>query len=520
VARDTSRNISAELVGGLNDRSLGWLRFMWDKATTHDDWSDQGEPHAWWDRYTVPPMCTFPRFDLALMGYVLPVMLESTPAWREVYIRIADELIRRYVTFWGAIDWCTLIGPDPNADRYPPEWQTRVPESLRGRYAMPGWTANGIEPWGLQPDPVGADGNLFYRGWLNLLLGIRRSVSGEAGEHDVLNVTGYQNREFPWTYARMSEFISAQFASRPQGPHCENTKIWPFCVSAAGLGLKLHDTLLGGTTHEPVRQWVDYARKHYLHLTRDGELDRFALYYDPIEEVEVTMLGPTGAGSILTVLQNLYPQDREFSIHLYELAMRYLRWDDPKVPMISLARDPLMLSQGLWMAREVGDSTTEDKIRKVDFQPRFFGAENDRFAFWFGLDSQWPRGQLNATMMLTECGRPGAWWRVFNEPNLLIYNQPTLRGVDYPNIGIRRAQNDMTRGILEIDTVAATPSRRGDVSSFTIHRVPNPADVSVTVDNIDYTRWRVSSADSIEMEVDINDHRIRVDFAGGSGEVA
>src|ERR1700730_14429331 len=29
---------------GLNDRSLGWLRFLWDKATTEDDWTDQGEP--------------------------------------------------------------------------------------------------------------------------------------------------------------------------------------------------------------------------------------------------------------------------------------------------------------------------------------------------------------------------------------------------------------------------------------------------------------------------------------------
>jgi hypothetical protein len=119
-------------------------------------------------------------------------------------------------------------------------------------------------------------------------------------------------------------------------------------------------------------------------------------------------------------------------------------------------------------------------------------------------------------MMLTECGSPGAWWRVFNEPNLLIYDEPTLSRVDYPNIGIRRAQNDMTRGNLEIETMVATPSRRGDLTSFTIGLLPNPADVSVTVDNIDYTRWRVSGADSIQIEVDINDHQIRVAFAGGS----
>jgi hypothetical protein len=166
----------------------------------------------------------------------------------------------------------------------------------------------------------------------------------------------------------------------------------------------------------------------------------------------------------------------------------------------------------------VGDSTTADKIRQIDFQPRFFGAENDRFAFWLGSDSEWPRGQLNASMMLTECGSPGAWWRVFNEPNLRIYNEPTLRGADYPNIGIRRAQNDMPHGILEIETMAATPSRHGDRTSFTIDHLPNPADVSITVDTIDYARWRISGANSIEIEIDINDHQIRVAFAGSSNQ--
>ena len=87
---------------GLNDRSLGWLRFMWDKATTDDDWSDQGEPHPWWDRYSEPPMCAFPRFDIAEMAYVLPMMLEASPAWREGYTRILDELARRYVSFGSA----------------------------------------------------------------------------------------------------------------------------------------------------------------------------------------------------------------------------------------------------------------------------------------------------------------------------------------------------------------------------------------------------------------------------------
>jgi len=502
----------------LNDRALGWLRYVWDKATTPDDWSDRGEPHPWWDRYTAPPMCSFPRFDLPFMAYILPMMTEATPAWREAYVRIADELVHRHRSFWGSIDWNTLIGPDPGVDRYPPEMLALIPEKLRGRYAAPGWTGNGIEPWGLQPDPIGADGNLFNRGWFNLLLGIRRYVSGKADQDAPFDVTGYQNRQFTWTHARMAALISAQMAARPQGPHCENTKIWPFCVSSAGLGLKLYDALLGTKLHAPFPRWVDYCRKHYMKVDGDN-LTWFLWYYDPIEERAVTFPEKTTAYSALTPMIYLYPQDRAFTEQLYTLSMRLLEWDNPKLPVIDLMNRPLNLATALLMAREFGDSTTEGRLREyveTKLEPRFFGAENARFAFWLGADTEWPRGQVNAILMLSECCPPGAWWRVFNEPNLKMHNEPTVCGVDYPVLGIRRAQNDMVRGVLDVETTAATPSRRGTATHFDVKGLPDPANVVVTANDQEFSRWHVSASDSIRIETDVDEHHFRIAFQTGS----
>jgi hypothetical protein len=504
---------------GLSPRALGWLRYIWDKATTPDDWSDRGEPHPWWDRYCEPPMCSFPRFDLPYTAYVLPVMIEATPAWREAYVRIADEVTHRYTTFWGAVDWNTLIGPDPGVDRYPPEMLALIPEKLRGRYAPPGWTGNGIEPWGLQPDPIGADGNVFYRGWLNLLLGMRRYVSGKADQDERFDVTGYRNRQFTWTHARIAALISAQFAARPQGPHCENTKIWPFCVSATGLGLKLYDALLGTTFHAPFPRWVEYVRKHYMEIDRDGNLAWFVLYYDPIEQRAETFPHKVTAYSALTVLLYLYPQDRAFAEQLYTLSMRLLAWSDPSRPVLDLVDHPLNLATALFIARELGDSTTEARLREVaetKYEPHFFGAENDRFAFGLGIDSEWPRGQVNSILMLSECSGPGAWWRVFNEPNVKMHNEPTVCDVDYPNLGIRRAQNDMVRGVLEIETIAATPSRRGTATQFTVKGLPDPANVVVTVDDQKFTRWHVTASDAIRIETDVHEHQFRVAFRSSS----
>lgn len=64
----------------LNERARGWLRHLWRKATTADDWSRDGEPHPWWDRKSVAPMLSFPRFDLSESAYGLLLMADATPA--------------------------------------------------------------------------------------------------------------------------------------------------------------------------------------------------------------------------------------------------------------------------------------------------------------------------------------------------------------------------------------------------------------------------------------------------------
>src|SRR5882672_944305 len=103
----------------LNSRTRGWLRFLWDKSTTVDDWSSSGVPHQWWDVYTNPVVTSYGRFDLQTSSYAVLLMADHTPAWREVYTQILDGLASRFPTYWGAIDWLTQIGDDPKRARYP-----------------------------------------------------------------------------------------------------------------------------------------------------------------------------------------------------------------------------------------------------------------------------------------------------------------------------------------------------------------------------------------------------------------
>ena len=215
-----------------NERTKGWLKYLWGKATFPDNWNYTGEeerpwginlprgeinweydgkgPHPMWDQYTSAPLLSYPRFDLADSSYGVMLMADQTPAWREVYTRIMDELATRHTSYWAAIDWNTFIGPSPDRENYAPATMQLWPERVRGNYDAPGWTANGVEPWGLQADPIGADGNLFFRGWLNLVLSIYKYVSGDDKCERPWQIAGYENEKFEWTQPQIVERLHQQ----------------------------------------------------------------------------------------------------------------------------------------------------------------------------------------------------------------------------------------------------------------------------------------------------------------------
>lgn len=294
----------------LNRRTLGWMRFLWEKSTTRDDWSSNGVPHPWWDRDTAPVVLSYGRFDLSFSAYGIMMMADQTPAGREVYTRMTDQMASRFPTYWGAIDWLTQIGNDPKRAKYPPPVMATLPPNLRGNYNRFGWTGNGVEPWGLQKDPIGADGYLFFRGWFHLLLGTYKYVSGDDKWARPFKVVGYGDEEFEWDHHRLATRLDEQYRQRPEGPHCENTKIWFYCNMAAALGMYLYDKVYNKQTHRSAQNFLEYSRKNYVGVSADGKLEWVTSYYDPI--VGFKLNGPA-AGTGMSTAFLLAPQNREFA---------------------------------------------------------------------------------------------------------------------------------------------------------------------------------------------------------------
>ncbi len=486
----------------LNERARGWLRFLFEKATTKDDWSSTGKPNEWWDRYTAPGILSYPRFDLNESTYAIMMMADQTPAWREVYSRIVDELAGRYPTYWGAVDWLTQIGDDPARANYPPQVMALLPPNLRGKYNRVGWVANGIEPYGLAPDPLGADGNLFYRGWFNLILSAYDYISGDDKWRKPFKIVGYQDREFEWTQDRIVERLNKQWGERPAGIHCENTKVWPFCLSAAGLGLHLYDRLHGTKMHSVTQNWFEFFRHNYMGVSADGKLEWSTFYYDPVVNFKFNQ-PLQNLGTLFYML----PQNPELAGFLYRAAVAANRWDNPNAPVRGLSYLSVVLS------REMGDETSYKKLSAAaeqQFEPKFFGEDSANFGWWFQLNEKFPRGQQSALMMVSQVGKSGDWSRAFTNPHPAKFKAPTVEGVDFPSMGVSQAWNDPATGTLNVATYAATPSRRGAATTFRVTKLPNARKVKIFVDGQPFKRFHAVGPNTIQIDCAIDSHYYRI----------
>lgn len=201
----------------------GWLRFLWRKSTApmdeNDDWSINGVPHEWWDRYSNAPMLNFPRFDCSESSYFILLLTQNyTPAWREVNVQILDGLIERHLAFWGAVDWLTQFGRDPRRGEYPRNLSPLIPKHLWNEYETPGWTGNGmpnplvgLAEGQIQDDPVTAKAMLFYKGLLLLLLSIRAKISGEDRTEQPFRQAGVNDTTHMFTTNSLAKIVATAF---------------------------------------------------------------------------------------------------------------------------------------------------------------------------------------------------------------------------------------------------------------------------------------------------------------------
>ena len=496
----------------LNNRAQGWLNFLYQKATTPDDWSEDGTPNEWWDQISTAPMCAFPRFDLQESTYAIGLMADRTPAWREIYSEILDEIAERSITYWAAVDWLTQFGHDPDRKNYPEIWRgTLIPEEFWGEYDAPGWTANGVAPWGFHADPIGADGNLFFKGWLNLTQSMHTYVSGYDKWSSPFSVAGAYNSRFEWTQHQLADHLHQQWAKTPMGPHCENTKAWPFCLSAAGLGLMMYDKIFDNNFHSSYSNWLSFTKDKYYGFNKNGSLEWVTMYFDEINDHHHRTVPSHG----LAVSFYAKPQDPQFAELLYRGAINFLGWDNPSIPITNeFMPDPRMFALGLTMSKEFDDQITHERLRKYaeeNFEPQFFGINDSQFGFWFNLGEKWPRGQLSALAMCAEVCEPEAWESLFNKPNLTKFYSPSIKGVDFPSVFIEKAFHDDRKGKLHFSISDGDKTKTNKKTNIEVFNLPDANEITVLCDGMKFNEYKILDNSRISINTQVRKHSFEID---------
>ena len=90
------------------------------------------------------------------------------------------------------------------------------------------------------------------------------------------------------------------------------------------------------------------------------------------------------------------------------------------------------------------------------------------------------------------------------------FELPTVEGVDFPNLGICEARNEVTDGTLHVSTYAATAARRGEATRWQVAQLPDPKAVQVYCDDEQYSDWGIIDAHTIEINSSIAAHNFRI----------
>lgn len=238
------------------------------------------------------------------------------------------------------------------------------------------------------------------------------------------------------------------------------------------------------------------------------------IYYDPLIDYNNTL--PAVFSWIMWGFY-LLPNDRAMATRFYETVKRdYLVEKPDGTAYITFAPGatedhPYMTVRALSLAQDLGDTETARKIRshaEANYEPTW-DRDTGEFYYGFGLNEPYPRGQYNANLMVAEVGGPGAWSRIYTEPNLEKFDQPTVYGVDFPSMGLSQAYYDQEKKTLVLRTYTADPAAQGRPTSFRVKNLERPSTCRVLMDGQAWDNWSVQDGE-IEVSTEIDAHAFQI----------
>ncbi len=197
-----------------------------------DDWSKSGTPAAAWDRVSGAPTTNWYRFDAIGVATTTALAARGGSLDHPGALRMLDGIVDRLRQYHGFNEWVEQRGPDPRRSEYPSGWKgTLIPTARWGSYDSPGWAGNGAQPDGFQPNPIEADGAIYFKGFFNYVLGLRALLDPNPIGDRPIDVAYDERWTFTYTHNEINAIVTRDFSraleGRAGGLCCEIHKLWP-----------------------------------------------------------------------------------------------------------------------------------------------------------------------------------------------------------------------------------------------------------------------------------------------------
>jgi len=257
-----------------------------------------------------------------------------------------DQLLWRYGIAFGAyaMPSIAMISPE-HAPRAILCLQHMI-DKMKSKKVWGDWTE-----YGLSDDPI-SEGNIMYKGHLNLMYGLYQLVSGDER----------YSTEFNWlTEKIVAEMRKHHAEGKHEGADCEPGRYFAQCNSISLLSLKVYDQLYGTTYGELEARWtIDFIKEK---MTDEEFGFYLKMYQSDLRFCNPMLSGYTNAWTMAF----LRPFEPEYNNSLYPVWKKhftksigpyaYVKEDPEAGP------SPLATMTGMMAAKEFGDVQLWRKLR-------------------------------------------------------------------------------------------------------------------------------------------------------------
>lgn len=257
-----------------------------------------------------------------------------------------EQLLWRYGIAFGAYAMPSIAMISPtHADRAKLCLKHMI-DKMKSKKVWGDWTE-----YGMGDDPI-SEGNIMYKGHLNLMYGLYQLISGDER----------YSKEYVWlTDKIITEMRKHHKEGKHEGADCEPGRYFAQCNSISLLSLKIYDQLYGTNYSEVEARWT-------INFIKEKMTDEEYGFYLKMYQTEMTFCNPMLSGyTNAWTMAFLRPFEPNYNESLYPVwkehfvrsvgPFAYVKEDPEAGP------SPLATMTGMMAAKEFGDQALWKKLR-------------------------------------------------------------------------------------------------------------------------------------------------------------